>query len=270
MKTRVITACALLPLLLIIVLFAPKICTAILFGVMAAVAAFELIKSTGSTDAKFLLVGTEISAFIVCIISYFGFNSTTMLICIFAFTILIFAAIMIHKMSIPFDKAFVCFAGGIVIPYLLSALIRIHTMDNGKYYILIPFVMAFLSDTGAYFVGVAIGKHKLAPNISPKKTVEGVFGGIAGAIIGMVLYCVVLQVGFSFKPNYVFAIIYGALGSVAAVFGDLCFSVIKRQTGIKDYGNLFPGHGGVLDRFDSMLVVAPLAELLLIFLPLAV
>ncbi len=269
MKTRIITACALLPLLLIIVLFAPKICTAILFGTMASVAAYELIKATGCID-KTLLIGAEITAFIVCIISYFGFNRTAMLLCILLFTILIFATIMIRNMEIPFEKACVSLAGAIVIPYLFSALIRIHTMASGRYYILIPFVIAFLSDTGAYFTGIAIGKHKLAPSISPKKTVEGVFGGIAGAIIDMVLYCIVLQAYFSFKPNYVFALVYGALGSVFAVFGVLCFTVIKRQTGIKDYGNLFPGHGGVLDRFDSMLIVAPLAELLLIFLPLAV
>ena len=99
--------------------------------------------------------------------------------------------------------------------------------------------------------------HKLAPNISPKKSVEGVFGGVVGAIIGMILYCLILHKAFSFTPNYWFAVIYGILGSVAAVFGDLCFSVIKRQTGVKDYGNLFPGHGGVLDRFDSVMLTAP-------------
>ena len=147
---------------------------------------------------------------------------------------------------------------------------RIHVDEYGRYFILIPFVLAFLSDTGAYFAGRAFGKHKLAPVISPKKTVEGVFGGVFGAIVGMMLYCLVLQHFFNFRVNYIFALIYGVIGSAAAVFGDLCFSVIKRQTGIKDYGNLIPGHGGILDRFDSMVVVAPLTELLMILLPLAV
>lgn len=134
----------------------------------------------------------------------------------------------------------------------------------------IPFILAFLSDTGAYFAGRAFGKHKLAPVISPHKTVEGVVGGVLGATLGMLIFCLVMQLGFKMQVNYLYAVLYGVVGSLGAVFGDLCFSVIKRQTGIKDYGNLIPGHGGVLDRFDSMMVVGPLSELLLLLLPVAV
>lgn len=134
----------------------------------------------------------------------------------------------------------------------------------------IPFILAFLSDTGAYFAGRAFSKHKLAPVISPHKTVEGVVGGVLGAIFGMLIFCLVMQLGFKMQVNYLYAVLYGVVGSLGAVFGDLCFSVIKRQTGMKDYGNLIPGHGGVLDRFDSMMVVGPLSELLLLLLPVAV
>ncbi len=270
MKTRIITAVLLLPLLLLIILFANKIFTAILFAALSAVASYELLKTTGYIDSKPLLYSSALTAFLVCFISYFDVRDIALLIVVFVFTVAIFAQLMLSRMSIPFDKAFVCFAGAVIVPYLLSSLVRIQVMASGRYYILIPFTLAFLSDTGAYFTGIAIGKHKLAPIISPKKTIEGVVGGILGAIIGMIIYCVVLQMCFSMQPNYLFAIIYGILGSAFAVFGDLCLSVIKRQTGIKDYGKLFPGHGGVLDRFDSMLTVAPLTEILLILLPLAV
>ena len=99
---------------------------------------------------------------------------------------------------------------------------------------------------------------------------EGLLGGILGGIVGMILYGLVLQYFFDFTVNYPFAVIYGALGAGGATFGDLMFSVIKRQTGIKDYGKLLPGHGGILDRFDSVCIVAPLAEVLLLILPLAV
>ena len=133
--------------------------------------------------------------------------------------------------------------------------------------ILIPFVVAFLSDTGAYFVGCRFGRRKLAPVISPNKSIEGVIGGLIFAVTGMLLYTVIMQIAFKQEVNYIFAILYGVVGTAADVFGDLCFSAIKRQTGIKDYGNLIPGHGGVLDRFDSMLVVAPLMEALLVLLP---
>ena len=95
-------------------------------------------------------------------------------------------------------------------------------------------------------------------------------GGVLFAIICMIVYALILHLGFDFKINYFYALLYGLVGSVAGVFGDLCFSVVKRQTGIKDYGNLIPGHGGVLDRFDSMMMVGPLLEALMIILPMAV
>ena len=157
-----------------------------------------------------------------------------------------------------------------LIPFLLSALVRIRMMENGVFLIAAPFVMAFLTDCGAYFVGCACGKHKLCPIISPKKTVEGLIGGILGGIVGMIVYGLVLQYLFGFTVNYLFTVIYGALGAGGATFGDLMFSVIKRQTGIKDYGSLIPGHGGVLDRFDSMMIVGPLAEALILLIPVAV
>ena len=106
--------------------------------------------------------------------------------------------------------------------------------------------------------------------ISPKKTIEGLVGGVITAILGVVIYCVILRFAFDFEVNWIYVPIYGLLGSLAGVFGDLCFSVIKRQTGIKDYGNLIPGHGGIFDRFDSMVVVAPLVELLLLTIPMVV
>ena len=192
------------------------------------------------------------------------------LIGVLLFVAILYAEELASKATLQYEKLAVCLAGGLLIPFMLTALVRIHSGDNGRFLIPIPFVLAFLSDSGAYFVGCFFGKHKLAPVISPKKTVEGVFGGVAGAIVGMLIYGLVLDLGFGFHVNYFYAVVYGAIGSLAAVFGDLSFSAIKRQTGIKDYGNLIPGHGGVLDRFDSMTVVAPLAEALLILLPVAV
>ena len=99
---------------------------------------------------------------------------------------------------------------------------------------------------------------------------EGVIGGVACAVLGMLIYGMILRFGFKFQVNFGYCLVYGMLGSLGGVFGDLCFSVIKRQVGIKDYGNLIPGHGGILDRFDSMMIVGPLMEALLIMIPLAV
>lgn len=270
MKTRVITAVVLLPLLLLVVLAAPKIFTALLFAVMAAIAAYELLSGTGLVKHIRLCVYTAVCAFWCILWCGLGISSAWLLLGLLAFWVAVFAEMMASQMKLGFDKVAVCFVGGIVLPLLFGAIVRLHGNVHGRFYILIPFVLAFLSDTGAYFAGLKFGKHKLAPVISPKKTIEGVVGGVLGAIVGMIIYCLVLQLGFKFKVNYLYAVIYGILGSAAGVFGDLCFSVIKRQTGIKDYGNLFPGHGGILDRFDSMIVVAPLVEILMMLLPVAV
>ena len=270
MKTRVIAAVALLPLLLLVVLAAPKIWTAILFGLMAAIASYELMWGTGLVKSVRPLVICCAMAFYVALCSYFAWEAVWIEIGILLFVVAVFAESMMTQMRLHFEKIAVCLAAGLLIPYLFTSIVRIHGMDEGRFFILIPFAMAFLSDTGAYFAGCAFGKHKLAPTISPKKTIEGVAGGVVGAVIGMILYGIVLDVFFDFEINYLAAVIYGVLGSVGAVFGDLSFSVIKRQTGIKDYGNLIPGHGGILDRFDSMMIVGPLAEILLILLPLAV
>ena len=270
MKTRVIAAAALLPLLLIVVLAAPKFVTAIVFGLMAAIGAYELLSGTGLVKQRRLCLYSMVSGFWCVLWCGLGIGYGWLVLGIVVFWVALFAEMMLDMENIQFSTLAQCLIAGLILPMLLSSLVRIHAMEQGRFFILIPFVMAFLSDTGAYFAGLSFGKHKLAPTISPKKTVEGVIGGVLGAILGMVLYGLVLNVFFEFSVNFLYAIIYGALGAVAGVFGDLCFSVIKRQTGIKDYGNLIPGHGGILDRFDSMMVVGPLAEALLLLLPLVV
>lgn len=271
MKVRILASVILLPLLLIIVLALPKVCTAVLFGLMAAIAAYELLSGTGYIRHIRFVAYAMVMAFLVCIWSYTGMSHVWGLLGVLAFVTIYFSEMMLSHVKVRLEKITICMLAGLLIPYLFSSLIRIHAVEGtGRYFIIIPFVMAFLSDTGAYFAGKYLGKHKLAPVISPNKTVEGVIGGVLGAILGMLIYGLILDLAFGFTVNYLYAVLYGLIGSVAAVFGDLCFSVIKRQTGIKDYGNLIPGHGGILDRFDSMMIVGPLAELLLILIPVAV
>lgn len=270
MKTRVITAAVGIPALLILLLAAPKIVVAIVWGLMMAVAAYELLYRTGLIKETRLVVYAMVMAFAVTMWSYMGAVHSYGQLGLLAFVAVFFAEMMLSHVKITFDKSCMCMAGGILIPFLLSSLIRILTMRIGRYVILIPFVVAFGSDSGAYFAGRYFGSRKLAPVISQNKTVEGAIGGILTAVACMVIYALVLQLAFDFSVNYLYAILYGLVGSVAGIFGDLCFSVIKRQTGIKDYGNILPGHGGILDRFDSMMMVGPLMEVLLIILPLAV
>ena len=271
MKVRIIAAAVLLPLLLICVLALPKVFTAVLFGLMAAVGAYEILVGTGYVKHPRLVAYSMVMAFWIAIWSHLGMPQGWGMLAVLLFVTALFVEMMISHVKLRFDRIALCTVAGMLIPYLLTSLVRIHSPEGtGRYFILIPFILAFLSDSGAYFAGKFLGKHKLAPVISPNKTVEGVVGGVLGAIVGMLIYSVLLDLAFGFTVNYGTAVLYGLLGSLGAVFGDLSFSVIKRQTGIKDYGNLIPGHGGILDRFDSMMIVGPLAEMLLILVPLAV
>ena len=271
MKVRIISAAVLLPVLLILLMVAPTVVTAGVWGLLLANAAYELLYTTGLVRETRLVVIAAVMAFAVVIWSHYGAIHAYGLIGTMIFAGVLFGEMMLSHVKITFDKVCMCVMAGLVIPFLLGSLIRILVMSRiGRYMVLIPFIVAFSSDAGAYFAGRFFGQHKLAPVISQHKTVEGAIGGMLCAVVVMLIYCAVLQFGFGFQVKYAFAIIYGLLGSAVGVFGDLCFSVVKRQTGIKDYGNLIPGHGGVLDRFDSMMMVGPLMEALLILIPLAV
>lgn len=152
-------------------------------------------------------------------------------------------------------------------PVMLSFIYLIREdFEHGAYIVVMVFIASWISDTGAYFVGSACGKHKLAPVLSPKKSVEGSIGGIVCAAGIGALYALLLERLGLCPAEYiwVFAII-GGLGSIISQLGDLGASAIKRQTGIKDYGKLIPGHGGIMDRFDSVIVTAPLIYYLAYF-----
>ncbi len=130
----------------------------------------------------------------------------------------------------------------------------LRNMEYGIWKMCLPFVAAWSSDTFAYFTGKFLGKHKLCEKLSPKKTIEGAIGGVFGAVIVILIYTY-------FCPsdsNYIFAALYAICASVVSQMSDIFFSCIKRENGIKDFGNLMPGHGGVMDRFDSLILTAPL------------
>ena len=270
MKTRVIVALVLLPLLLVVLLVLPEVVTAILIAVMAAIAAYELLTGTGLVKHPRLCIYSMVSALWCVLWCGLNIGYAWLLLGILLFWCALFAEMMLSKGKLGLDKTAICFFAGVVLPMLFASIVRIQATENGRVLALVPFAIAFLSDSGAYFAGLKFGKHKLAPAISPKKTVEGVLGGVLATVFGMIVFALVTDVFLGMEANYLAAFVYGIFGSVAGVFGDLCFSVIKRQTGIKDYGNLIPGHGGILDRFDSMMVVGPLTEILLLLLPLAV
>lgn len=270
MKVRILTAVILLPAFLALLLFLPPWCSTILFAVMTGLAAYELLWSTGLVKNIRLVAYAALMGCLVAVWSGLGAAYVWAVAGVLLFVALLFLEIMLSNMKLAFEKVILCVAGGLLIPFLLTALVRIRYGEHGAFIILIPLIIAFISDSGAYFAGRFFGKHKLAPTISPKKTVEGLIGGILAAVMSLLVFGIVLQFGFGFRVNYLAILLYGFVGAIAGAFGDLCLSAIKRQTGIKDYGKILPGHGGVLDRFDSMVFIAPTVEILMILIPMVV
>ncbi len=270
MKTRLISAAILLPVLFLVIWVLPKIVAAILIGALAAIAAYELLYRTGLVRHVRLVAYCMAAAFLVSIWSYYDMDRAWGMLGLMVFLSALFTEMMLNHVKVRFEKICLCIVGGLLVPYLLTSLVRILGTYSGRYTIIIPFILAFLPDSGAYFAGRYFGRRKLSPVISPNKTVEGAVGAALTAVVGMLLYSVIMDLGFDRQVDYAIALLYGVLGAAADIFGDLMLSAVKRQTGIKDYGNLIPGHGGVLDRFDSMLMVGPLTEILLILLPVVV
>ena len=270
MRTRMIAAAFLVPTLLIIALVLPKEVAMIVMGLLQAIAAYELLYRTRLVTKTSLVILSAVMAFVIALWSFYGAIHGYFVLMMLIFFLVMFGQIMRDHVKVRFEEVSMCFVGGVIIPYLMSALVRILATNVGRYVVLIPFFIACVCDAGAYFVGVKFGKHKLAPVVSPNKTIEGALGGLAAGVLSMLLYAVILDLIplMNFRVHYGAAMVYGLLGCLTAELGDLCFSVVKRQTGIKDYGNLVPGHGGVLDRFDSVAVVAPLVYLVVEHLPM--
>ena len=270
MKTRILVAAIGLPLLLVIVLLLPSFATAILVAGMCGLAAYELLFAAGFLRHLRILIYTIVAAVLVCFWSWFSLNRAVGCAIVLCFLGALFGEMLAAHTKLKFRSVCVAVFAGLILPYLLGALIRLRCLPYGEFYILVAFILTMVPDSGAYFIGKALGKRKLAPIISPNKTVEGAVGGMLCGVAVMLLYTLILQLAFGFSVNYLFAAIYGIVGSAASILGDLAFSVIKRQAKIKDYGTLLPGHGGILDRFDSTMLVAPLVELLLLTIPFAV
>lgn len=179
------------------------------------------------------------------------------LICLLAEYVFMFPKYKTEQIS----NALMCMLYGGV---LLSYIYLIRNGNNGAYTVWLIFLCSWASDTCAYVAGVAFGKHKMAPVLSPKKSVEGAVGGVIGAALLGAIYATIFSshINLSVHPVIAFAIIC-AVGALISMVGDLAASAIKRNHDIKDYGKLIPGHGGIMDRFDSVIYVAPIIWMLL-------
>ena len=264
MKTRILVAVIAIPLLVLVIFFAPAWCLAAVIGVIAALCAWELLSCTAQDTPYIMRAACSVVAFAIAILTPFcdtGKLYAAMLFVVFAGAFIFLMLSFSAEAPLRLEAVIMCILAGGVLPILLSAIVRLGMLENGAVFALIPFIVAFTSDSGGYFGGYLFGKHKLAVRLSPNKTIEGSIGGFVSAIIVMMVYGFILKAA-GFAVNIPVMAVYGFLGSLACQLGDLSFSAIKRICAIKDYGSLIPGHGGMLDRFDSMFWTAALIEML--------
>ena len=165
------------------------------------------------------------------------------------------------------EQVAIVFLGLFYVAVMLSYLYKVRVVEDGAYLVWLIFIGSWGSDTSAYCIGMLFGKHKFLPKLSPKKSLEGCIGGVVGAALLGLLYGTIIknQITGIDNPQIAFVIICGA-SSVISQVGDLAASAIKRNHDIKDYGKLIPGHGGILDRFDSVIFVAPIVYSLALIL----
>ncbi len=213
--------------------------------VLSIVALFEFYKAINRLDAKPIMLVGYLSSVLFLLSLYFDKITVDL---IFTILMIISLSITVLGNTKTIKDVAATFIGILYIPFLLYHLIYL----DGTKYMWLVFIIAFGTDTFAYLVGTKFGKNKLCPHISPKKSVEGAIGGIIGSVMLSLIY----GLFFEIQPLWSLGVM-AILGSVVSQIGDLTASRIKRLAGIKDFGKLMPGHGGALDRFDSIIFAAP-------------
>lgn len=249
-------------------------CTTIVLGsevwlvttvLLSFIAMFEMLRVFNLHKSAVAIVA-YLSNVLLYGLLYFGLNEYLIMVMIIAFILLMAIYVICWPKYTVTDisKAIFTF---IYTGFCMSFLYQIRMLDNGIIYIWLVFIGAWGSDTCAYLTGILIGKHKLPSTLSPKKTIEGCLGGIAGAAILGGLYGAWAENELTGAVNYIIIFaIAGAVASVLSQIGDLCASAVKRNCEIKDYGKLIPGHGGVMDRFDSIVFLNPIIYYMLFIL----
>lgn len=274
MKVRIMSAIVGLALLAVVLLFFNTIVLNIALMLIGMIAVWELLHATGVTHNPFL---TVLGLAVAAVIPFIPYDQVSKYLTFYALPYMgvLFVILLLTHRATRVEHIAMTAVFSMAVPFAFSTAVYlrdIHGWLGGFFYILLALGGGWLSDTGAYFTGNLFGKHKLAPEISPKKTIEGAVGGVVTCALGYLLIAYLFQKGCAFyqmslEVNYLYVLILAPVASVSGIIGDLAASIIKRQYGIKDFGHIMPGHGGVMDRFDSVLFVLPLVYLLSLTIP---
>lgn len=267
MKTRIITGTVATCLFLPICFFSEYVIFPIVIGLLCMIGVYEMAKCLGFDKKLVITIPMYIIALGLPIFRYYisyvfkssitaSFLTCAMLL-FFGMLIYVLSYVMLKKNTVNVSEMLTFYALFVYIVGCFSSIVLVRYGNKGGYLYMLVFLGAWICDTFAYFTGKFFGKHKLIPEISPKKTVEGSIGGIVFTVISFVIFGLIVNLGFDASISYIKLCIFAVVLSIVSQFGDLIASTVKRQYDIKDYGNLFPGHGGILDRFDGVMLTAP-------------
>ena len=237
----------------------------IICSIFACIGVYEIIRCFNQHNIKRLLIPSMCLGLTMPILvrySSFGSAIYVILALTLGYLLYIFSIPVFTDNRISFEEVAKSAVMSIYISVGFSSIVMLRDFINGQYLFILAFLGSWITDIFAYFTGILFGKHKLSPVISPKKTVEGSIGGMILCTLSFVLYGFALNSIFDISVNVYMYALLGFFSSLVSQLGDLIMSAIKRKNDIKDYGTLFPGHGGVLDRFDSVIAVGPVIYLI--------
>ncbi|MBR6385491.1 MAG: phosphatidate cytidylyltransferase [Ruminococcus sp.] len=264
MRTRIISALVGLVIVFAVLFFHNTIVLPIAVAVIIGIMLYELLRAVKMHKCLPVLCAVELGGVCVPILYDLNMENIIFPICLVSVFAVFLTWLRNHK-EYKYDQIMFSLACMVLIPNSMTTLVKLDRYHEsyGIVLLILGLAGAWLADSGAYFTGVAIGKHKLCPEISPKKTIEGFVGGILTNAVLFVAIDIVYSRFFADRhsmPKLSACLVMAVAGAVCGVvgtIGDLSASMIKRQIGFKDYGNIMPGHGGMMDRFDSVLFVAP-------------
>jgi phosphatidate cytidylyltransferase len=255
---RLATAAVGIPIILWMLYWAPPWVFSATSPIFAALGAYELsgMVVKKSRPLQFWLIAVTMIVTGVLVFLPSGEALLTLM-----FGVVMSGALMVLAFPDPMSEASGrmgwLIAGPFYVGGAIAAIAKLHHLDNGGTWVVLSMALAWGSDTGGYFAGRALGKHKLYEKISPKKTIEGSIGGLAA----VVAFAVAIKLLWLHELSWIHAIVLALVAGAIGQAGDLCVSVVKRSTGVKDTGNIIPGHGGLLDRIDALMFTAPVSLL---------
>ncbi len=271
MKTRLITSAVGIMICIALLIIGERFSLVINLAIalVTAILCFEFLSAKSIHKNYRISVPCISCGLLMPLLSHFiGFE-----IPLYLFTVILFILMVVFHDTVKVNDVLFAYGGTLLITLPMSALANCGEFGHISFWVVLTLGVPWLADSGAYFAGVYLGKRKLCPTISPKKTVEGAIGGLICGTLGALLigyifsliYIADLSAGgsrVSADVDYIALIIIGLINPIVSIFGDLTFSLIKRSCGIKDFGTIMPGHGGLLDRFDSVIFCAPLVYII--------